>query len=540
MKKDTENKEQITRRTDEPQIKGFKDVLILIKTNYLLLIVFAILSFAIYGNVIKGQFLNLDDIAGFVTNPNTKNIPLALKNYDGASLYKAVIAHVFGVKAPVYHVFSILFHITNSILVFIFAYILFGKKPALITTFLFITNPVNSEAVCWLSGYPYLLRAFVILNILIYYCLFRRSNKKIYLLISGVIFFIGMFSFSGGGWLFITPFLLVLIDQYVFEKKIQFKNIRYYIPIIIVSSIFAAMFLPGFFKQRVTDLTTLYYVKIETETPLVNRIPYSIFMAYKLIAFPNELIIYHEGKILTGPMYAFMVVVTIAIVAGIFIMIKKNRPVGGLMAAIIFTILPCFAPTIIAWTAAERYLYISSVFFLMGIALLLISAEEKFKIKKLAFYITCLLVLLYSIRAVVRTEDYKSSKNMWLASRKTAPYSYRVYNNLGDVYADEGKYELAIENFKRSWALKPDYADAVHNIGYVYWQLRDVVNAKKYLNLAIQMNPRLYQSYSTLGGIAIAEGNAAAAAQYFTSCLDADPTNVDCKNGLIRLSQIQQ
>jgi len=535
MKKDTENRGQITARADETQITGFKDLFTLVKENYLLFIVFAILSFAIYGNVIKGQFLNLDDMAGFVTNPTTKNISLALKNYDLASLYKAVIANIFGVNAAAYHVFSIIFHIINSILVFVLAYILFGKKPALITTFLFITNPVNSEAVCWLSGYPYLIRAFVILNILIYYSLFRRGRKLIYLIISGVIFLVSMITFSGGGWMFITPFLLVLIDQYVFEKKIQFKNIKYYIPIIIISLIFAATFVPTFFKQRITDLTTLYYVKTETETPLFNRIPYSIFMAYKLMAFPNELVIYHEGKILTGPMYAFMIVITMAIVSGIFIMIKKNRPVGGLMAAIIFSILPCFAPSIIAWTAAERYLYVSSVFFLMGVALLLLSAEEKFKIKKLAFYTTCLLVLLYSIRSVVRTEDYKSSKNMWLASRKTAPYSYRVYNNLGDVYADEGKFDLALENFKRSWALKPDYADAVHNIGYVYWQMRDSVNAKKYLNLAIKMNPRLYQSYSTLGSIAATEGDFESAIQYVTTCLSIDPTNETCRSGLNRL-----
>jgi Flp pilus assembly protein TadD len=39
-----------------------------------------------------------------------------------------------------------------------------------------------------------------------------------------------------------------------------------------------------------------------------------------------------------------------------------------------------------------------------------------------------------------------------------------VYNNLGTAYARQGKYELAIENYRKALELKPDYPAAINNL----------------------------------------------------------------------------
>lgn len=521
----------------DSEISSFSDLLKFLKTNYLLLILFFIVTFSIYANVIPGKFLNLDDIPGIVNNQNIGDITLPLKNLDGYGLYTSVIYKLFGINSVAYHFFSVLLHALNSILVFIFTYIVFGQSTALITTFLFITHPANTEAVSWISGRGYLIRAIIIFNFLIYYSIFRKTNNRAYLYISLGIFLFGMFFFLGAGWFFITLFVMVLIDQFIFEKKIEFKNIKIYLPFIIISLIFAATLVPRFFKKRVTELSTLYYVNTETATPLINRIPYTIYMEYKTLIFPKDLSIYHEGKMITNAEYALMVVATVVIIFLIFYLWKRNRVFAGLMLIIIFSILPSFSPTIIAWTAAERYLYIPSAFFSMIVALLLISFEKKYKIKKFATYATVIIILLYSIRTIVRTNDYKNSKNMWFATRKTAPYSYRVYNNLGDVYANEGNYDLAIENFKKSVALKPDYADAVHNIGHIYLELKDYEKAKKYLSQALEMNPRLYPAAYKLGLIAFEEKDYVKAKEYFEKCMAIEPTETACTNGLSSIPQ---
>ncbi|MFZ2664444.1 MAG: tetratricopeptide repeat protein [Patescibacteria group bacterium] len=529
MKNDNEKSKPIS---IEIQINGMKDLFKFLKANIILLVIIISSCFLVYANLINGKFLNLDDVSGIVNDPNIGNLSAAIKSMEGYNLHKVVIFKIFGLNSTAYHVIAIAMHSINSILVFLLFYVLFGKKVSLITTALFIIHPTNVEAVGWISGYPYLIRGIIIFSTLLFYSMYKKSGNKYCLWYSFAIYLLGMLFYRSSGWLFITPIILIIIDQFIFEKKIKWKNIKIYIPYIIISLIFAALVIPGFFKQRVQELQTLYYVKEETSTPLINRIPYTIYMEYKLLAFPLELSIYHEGKVLGRVEYTFMVVSTIAIISLIIYLWKKDRVLAGLMMIIILSILPSFSPIIIAWTAAERYLYIASAFYSAIVAILLLRAEDKYKVKNLTTTLTLILVLLFSIRTIFRNNDLRNSKNLWFATRKTAPYSYRVYNNLGDVYAEEKNYELAIENFKRSVALKPDYADAVHNIGYIYTQLGDMEKAKKYLTQAVDMNPRLYQSSFKLGEIFYFEKNYDKAKKYFQKCLDADPTNQPCKTYL--------
>jgi len=523
---------QIIPTKQEMSINGVRDLLKFMKANILFLVIITFSCFLVYANLIKGKFINLDDMAGFVQNPNIGNISATIKGFDGYSTYKALVFKLFGMSSTAYHVSAIVLHVINSILVFLLIYVIFGKKIAIIVTFMFITHPTNVEGVGWLSGFPYILRSPIILSVLLFFSIYKKSNNIKCFFISSLIFFFGVLYFRGSGWIFITPFLVVLTDQFIFEKKIEWKNIKIYLPFILVSAIFAGMVIPSLFSQRVKELQTLYYVNLETSTPLVNRIPYTIYMAYRLLVFPLELSIYHEGKVLSSAMYTFMVVVAIAIIFAIFYLWKKDRVISGLMMMILFSILPSFSPIIIAWTAAERYLYLGSVFSSTIIALLITKVENKYKIKNFTIIAAATIITLYSIRSVFRTNDFKDSKHLWFATRKTAPYSYRVYNNLGDVYADEKNYELALENFKRSLALKPDYADAVHNIGFIYYEMGDIERSKKYLTQALNMNPNLYQSSFKLGEIYYREGNYSLARDYFLKCLEANPENQDCKSYL--------
>lgn len=525
-------------KEDKPQAYGIKEMWKFIKSNFIIFFILAALIFLIYGPLVKGQFLNLDDQNGIVLNKSLYSIVATLKFADAPALATSIVVKLFGMNSTALHVFSLLLHVICTVLVFVLTYLLFGKKISLMTTFLFATQPVNTEAVGWLSGMGYPFRTAVTLLILIFYVLFRKNKKIGYLIVSSVIYLASLITIRGQGWMFIAPILLVIVDQFLIEKKMEFKNIKYYTPYIVVSLIFAAMLIPGFFKQRLVDLNTLYYVNTDTATPLINRIPYTTYMAYKLIAFPLTLTIYHEGEIITGVDYAFMIAVTVAVVFGIVFLWKKDRVIAGLLLTIPFSILPSYSPVIIAWTAAERYLYIGAAFFSMVLAILILRIEEKKKWKKFASVTTVVLCLLYSVRTFARSFDLNNSKNLWLATKRVSPHSYRVYNNLGDVYSDEGNYDLAIEAFKKSVALKPDYADAVHNIGFIYLQLGDTAKAKKYLQQSIDMNPRLFQAWYKMGRIFMAEKNYQEAQKYMSKALELNPKDETVQQAITKLRSL--
>lgn len=552
MKKDREKKPIGETNNSEVSFYDFKTFKNFLKENKLFIVVILLFTLLIYANIITGDFVNLDDYSKAFTAPEFSDLGLALKSFDAFTILMSVVVQIFGINSSVFHIVSILFHMVNGILVFIFLNILFGKKISIIGTLMFIAHPANTEAISWHAGVWYAGRASIIIPILIFFALFKKTDKKIFLIISTLIYVFSLIFYRGGGWVLVTPFLLVLMDQFIIEKKIKFSNIKQYLPYLLTSLAFAAALLPGFIKERIEGLETLYYVDTETATPLINRIPYTIYMEYRTLFYPKILSIYHEGKYITPSEYTFMVFLTLAVFFAVFYFMKKDRRISGLLLMIIFGVLPSFSPVIVAWIAAERYLYIPSIFSSAIIGIGLIYLENKIneknkkqgKIKKglernnFVLYASIVIISLYSIRTVLRNNDLRNSKNLWIASKKTAPYSYRVYNNMGDVLANEGDLEGALENFKRSYALKPDYADAVHNIGHIYMVQGNIPQAIRYLEQSLQMNPRLYPSAYKLGIIYMEEKDFENAKKYFEACLQYEPTSADCINGLQTANQM--
>ena len=536
---------------DDREIKTFSDIGDFLKKNKLVVIFICLFTLLIYANIITGDFVNLDDYSKILAGPEYKDIWSSIKSLDGYRVTMTIMVKLFGINSSALHVLSIVTHMVNGILVFILLYILFGKKVSLMGTFMFLSHPVNTEVLSWHAGYPYAARGTLILLILIFFALYKKTGRKKFLTASSLVYIFSLIFYRGGGWVLISPFLLVLMDQFILEDKIKLKNITEYLPYLISSLIFAAILLPGFFKGRLSDLQTLYYVDIESSTPLVNRIPYTIYMEFKTLAYPMNLSIYREGKYISPAEFTFMVFITMTVIFLIFYFLKKDRRISGLMLMMLFAILPSFSPVIIAWITADRYFYIPSIFSsaIISIALVWIdnklAKNKKGKVKNkienrknFSFYATIFIIIFYSVRTIIRNNDLRNSKNLWIATRKTAPYSYRVYNNMGDVLANEGDLEGALENFKISVALKPDYADAVHNIGHIYMVQKKYDLAKKYLEKSLEMNPRLFPSAYKLGIIYAEEGNYENSKKYFEQCLEYNPTDTYCAEGLQKILQI--
>jgi tetratricopeptide (TPR) repeat protein len=513
-------------------LNSIKDLLGLLKTNIPIFFVFAVLSFLVYWRVIKGEFLNIDDLAGIVQNPTIRSIKTAVESERFHTVYYAVIFHFFGLNSTAFHIVSVLLHIFNCVLVFSLSYMLFGKKISIITTALFVVNPTGSEAINWLSASGYLHQTSVFIITLILFTLYRKSKEPWYLISSIVLFGLILLAYRSS-WALIIPFLIIELDLLLlnseFNLKKAFKSVPVYLPFILLSLIFVYTEVLKDFQNRAYTLETQHYLSIKTATPYLNRLPYSLFMIGRQYVYPERLTIYHEGRIIGNVEYTIMVVSSIMYVILVLYLLKKNRTYAALLILIPTTTLPSFSPIAIAWLVAERYLYFGVAFFCMLVAKILVDSEPKLHLKNSTKVFSVIIFIIYFARTFVRADDFSTSKKLWLSTMKAAPLSYRVYNNLGDVYANEGQYELAIQNFQRSLELKPDYADAVHNMGFTYMQMGDVNRARYYLQKSFEMNPRLYQSLFKLGYIEMQLGNLEGAKYYLQKTLEVNPGNPEAQ-----------
>lgn len=510
------------------EIKGIKDIFKLFKANLILFFLIIIFSFAVYYKVIRGEFLNIDDLAGIVQNPTIRDLNTAIKSGFYHQIYYAVIFKFFGLNSTAFHVASIILHIVNSVLVFLFVYTLFGKKIAVITTALFTVNPTGSEAINWLSASGYLDQTGFYIVIIMLFVLYRRSKDTWYIIASAGLFELYLLVYRSS-WALVVPFLIIIIDLLLLNDNFKIKNILKkslaYLPFIVFSIIFVLTQVLSAFQNRAYTLETQHYLNVKNATPYLNRIPYSIFMIGRQYVYPERLTIYHEGRIIGNTEYTIMIISSILFIILCLYLLKKNRSYAALLLSIPTATLPSFSPVAIAWLVADRYLYFGAIFFCVLVAKILLDLEHKVKLRNASTVFGIILFIVYFVRTFVRADDFSTSEKLWLATMKAAPLSYRVYNNLGDVYANQGKYELAIKNFEHSLELKPDYADAVHNLGYTYMQMADYNKARYYLQKSFEMNPRLYQSLFKLGYIEMQLGNFEGAKYYLQKTLEINPGN---------------
>ncbi|HBY10149.1 hypothetical protein A2473_02635 [candidate division WWE3 bacterium RIFOXYC2_FULL_42_13] len=518
------------------EITSLKDFFQIIKANRVTFLLLFLLVMIAYGNLSRGEFLNMDDEKGILYNPNIGNIG---KMFGTGFLYNmelTLIHAVFGLKPGAYHMFSVLSHYINVVLLFLFAYAVFDKQKALIASLLFAVHPLASEAVGWISAMHYLHIVFFTLITMIFHYLFRITAQKKYYVAEIVIFIIAL-AILRNAWVLTLPFSLLVFDQLIMNKKINFRSMLWILPYFIFAALHAYINLFGGFATRVTDLKQDYYYNPYTATPLLNRTPYIVFTIAKLLISPLALTVYHEGIYISIVSYIAMIAVTIAVVILTIKLYKKASYMAGFILLIFISTLPSFSPVAIAWFIAERYLYLSTMAFSLILAFLIPYLEKYTGIKKFTTYAVALLLAFYTIRTAVRTQDLLNTSNLWHATQKVSPYSFRVYNNLGDVYAREQKYDLAVTNFKKSIELDPTYADAVHNLGYVYLQMGDYDNAWKYLEQSYQMNPRLYGATYKMGVIAFYKKDYETAKTLWLKTLELNPGDANAINALKALEQ---
>ncbi|HSX39180.1 MAG TPA: tetratricopeptide repeat protein [Candidatus Saccharimonadales bacterium] len=499
---------------------------IIVLQNLDIFIGLALLCIAIYIETFFATFVSADDLNGFINNPITHNLAGAYKSLELHSIYYATVFSLFGNNALVMHIVSLTLHIVVSCLVFILFYLLFNRKVAAASAFLFAAHPVNVESVAWISGVGYLINGIFAFPFLIAYVMYKKSKNSAYLWISVAIYIVALVLVRLP-WTLTAFAALLVIDQFLFEKKLNYKGLLKFWPFAVASALYGLSYLQTGIADRINNLSNNFGLKPEAAEPLLNRAPYTIYMMLRLYIFPWSLSIFHEGIGISLELYIFMIISTIAFIIWIIYAWKKQRVLAALSLCAFASILPTLSPVQVAFFIAERYMYFGTAFFSVILVILFIRLEEKTKTESLAVLLTIIVLFAYSIRSFIRVNDWKNSKNLWYATSLTEPGSARVFNNLGDAYSNENNYQNSINAFQRAIQIQPNYSDALHNLGNTYLQAGQLDLAEKYLLESYKINPSLYQATYKLGVVEYERGNIAKALEYFNLTLKLSPNNPD-------------
>ena len=124
---------------------------------------------------------------------------------------------------------------------------------------------------------------------------------------------------------------------------------------------------------------------------------------------------------------------------------------------------------------------------------------------------------------------------------KDFPNSSLLFNISGACYKANNNLEKAVESFKRAISIKPDFAEALYNLGVIQKELGQIKSSINSYEKAIDIKPAYPDAHNNLGNIFLKTRQLDTAIDHFEWAVAFKPDFYEAYNnlGLVRLEQNQ-
>ena len=499
-----------------------------------------LLGFGIYANSLHSQFI-YDDVTLIKYNNYIKswsNLPKVLVEDIGGGIgvlssfnrQIQMISYMidyslWGLNTMGYHITNIILHIFVSLCIYWMINTLHNndnKMPvALLVSLFYLTHPIHTETVAYISGRADSLAAIFILLCIIFYIkqVSSESTPKFILILLSYLFSLFSKEYS-----LITPVLLFLYSR-IFKKSLRTKE---FFSVIVITAIYLTSRIVILKHSSSTVISTTFF----------QRLP-GFFVAiagyFRLLLLPFNLHMAYGNTIfsLNDPRAILGITILLTLLLYSFIKLNSNRLASFSICWFFITLLPqsnLLYP--INAFMAEHWLYLPSLGFFLILTKSLISLYEIRKIKNIALVLIVCILFFYSYLTIKQNNYWKEPISFYKRTLKYAPGNWELYYNLGLNYANRGNNKDAIASYRKVLEINPKDINTYCNLSAIYCILGKNEEASALLKKAIEINPddaRLYYLLGNLYGNISEEKEAMAA---YKKSININPNYVLSYNGL--------
>jgi tetratricopeptide (TPR) repeat protein len=521
---------------------------------------------AVYGQVLKFEFVTWDDPAYIYENP------LVVQGVSAPSVGRAFsLAHasnwhpvtwishmvdvqLFGLQREQgeavlqgpggHHLVSVLLHIGNSLLLLLLLFRMTGAFwPSALCAALFAIHPLRAESVAWVSERKDVLSGlFFMLTLLAYHGYAQRKSRKRYLLV-----FISLaLGLMAKPMLVSVPFVLLLLDLWPLR--------RWNLPGLPPRRLLLEK-LPLLAMAGAACLVTMCAQK--TAVAHVDGLPW----AWRIVNAPVACVMYvlktlwpanlacfypHPADVaaedfskwifLAGA--ATLVLLLFSIVA---LRTARSRPyllVGWLWFLVMLA--PVIGVVQVGQQAwADRYAYLPLVGVYLAISWALIQWVQQRPTMRQPMIAGAALVLLVLFPLTWRQAAvWRDSQSLYEHALAVTKDNFIAHNNLGNVFARSARPQEAILHYEQALRIKPNYAEAHSNLGDALQVMGRHEEAVKYYESALSISPDIPNAHNSLGLALNALGRYEEALGHCREALRIKPDYAEAYNnlGVIRVS----
>lgn len=464
-------------------------------------------------------------------------------NYAPLSVLSWAVDYHFWEMNPIgYHLNNVLFHIANSVLVFllslrIFRHVLEDKKHrygwhftvcAALAALWYGLHPLRVESVAWATERRDVLSAFFyLLTILLYFKAQDRDagdRRNRYLIAAAVCM---VLSFLAKAWAMSIPAVMLVLDFYplrrigtektgwfgpetraVWREKIMFGVLA--LPFIIIAPIAqhsaqATATLEGYGPIKRLAQSAYGFIFYIRKTFLPDY-----FIA--LYEIPTPFVVWHKKFVLSA----------LGVIFGTWFIIENRRKYPGLFAAWFaygFVVAPVLGIVQAgSQIAADRYTYISCIPWSMltaaGLLTLWQNAADKNRLGRFYgwFVPVCLAVTVFLAAFTWRqTYAWYDTPAMWRHAVQSEPESAMANFNYAVLLAQRGEADASIPYYYRAVEINPKHVKASNNLASMLEKKGKLEEAEKYYRQALTYNPTVQGIYLNLARVLNTQGKKAEA-----------------------------
>jgi tetratricopeptide (TPR) repeat protein len=150
----------------------------------------------------------------------------------------------------------------------------------------------------------------------------------------------------------------------------------------------------------------------------------------------------------------------------------------------------------------------------------------------LAEAIAAAVLLSLAVSTWTRASTYVDNATLWRDNVLKYPTAYVAHHNLGVALAQAGKPEEAVDYFKETVHLKPDFADAHYNLGSALAQLGRLPEALPHFEQAVRLKPAKAEFQNNYANALMLAGQFPAAVEHYTQSVIYNPTSAETRCNL--------
>jgi len=539
------------------------------RSDVLVLVGLAVVTFGIYAQVIGHRFITLDDLSYIEGNPmvnrgvTLRGLAWAFSTFHEANWHPLTwIAHMidsqlFGTFAGGHLLVNALFHAANTLLLFwLLLRTTHARWSSALVAALFALHPLHVESVAWASELKDTLSTFFGLLSLIAYVRYAEAPSVRRYAWTFITLALGLMAKP---MLVTWPFVMLLLDYWplgrfgvatALSRRAAHERAvtRIGAPRQSEAATMAALVwekIPLFVLVAASAVVTSVAqshggaVSTFTELPLALRLSNALvsYAKYLLLAFwPNDLAVFYPFPRAGIPAWQIIgaALLSIGITAFCFSQ-RKIRPyliVGWLW--FLGTLIPVIGLVQVGGqTMADRYFYVPSIGLFIAIVFGLGDIAERRRIAPwIGAAIANVVLLILATLTNAQIHWWTDSVTLLKHTLAVIPPKAEIENHLGLALYRSGQLDEAAVHFEKALQLAPGDHISLYYMGVCRFYQGRVQEAIEYAKEAIRFQPDTAKAHDLLGMALAKQNRSEAALDEVRRASELDPKDAEIRNNL--------